>query len=198
MDNKLDNQSRDREIDPPFLQSFGRDFIPWFLLSTELLLGIFKKGQTPPLCSEKGATVFCHRAIQWFHRNCLIFFIKKINQIKPNFDKRMTIMIDCFKMTFVSAVFMAVLISLVFKKLILVIVKVNNSHKINKTVSCLAKTQPQPFLSNGILMILCVNVPIYSAYSIIRHAIAFVLCFMAKHAIVRFFRNGHFSLHFSS
>ena len=51
----------------------------------------------------------------------------------------MTIMTDCFKMTFVSAVFMAVLISLVFKKLILVIVKVNNSHKINKTVSCLAK-----------------------------------------------------------
>ena len=91
---------------------------------------------------------------------------------------------------------MAVLISLVFKKLILVIVKVNNLHKINKTVSCLAKTQPQPFLSNGILMILCVNVPIYCAYSVIRHA--FVLCFMAKHAIVRFFRNGHLSLDFSS
>ena len=66
-----------------------------------------------------------------------------------------TIMTDCFKMTFVSAVFMAVLISLVFKKLILVIVKVNNSYKINKTVSCLTKTQPEPFLSNGILMILC-------------------------------------------
>ena len=64
---------------------------------TELLLGIFKQGPTPPLCSEKGATVFCHRAIQWFHRNCLIFFIWKINQIKPNFDKRMTIMTDCFK-----------------------------------------------------------------------------------------------------
>ena len=63
----------------------------------------------------------------------------------------MTIMTDCFKMTFVSAVFMAVLISLVFKKLILVIVEVNNSHKINKTVSCLAKTQPQLFLSNGVL-----------------------------------------------
>ena len=60
--------------------------------------------------------------------------------MKLNFYKRMTIMTDCFKMTFVSAVFMAVLISLVFKKLILVIVKVNNSHKINKTVSCLAKT----------------------------------------------------------
>ena len=80
-------------------------------------------------------------------------------------------MTDCFKMTSVSAVFMAVLISLVFKKLILVIVKVNNSHKINKTVSCLAKTQPQLFLSNGILMILCVNVPIYCAYPIIRHAL---------------------------
>ena len=66
---------------------------------------------------------------------------------------------------------MAVLISLVFIKLILVIVKVNNSHKINKTVSCFAKTQPQPFRSNGILMILCVNVPIYCAYSIIRHAL---------------------------
>ena len=48
------------------------------------------------------------------------------------------VMTDCFKMTFVSAVFMAVLISLVFKKLTRVIVKVNNSHKINKTVSCLA------------------------------------------------------------
>ena len=83
----------------------------------------------------------------------------------------MTIMTDCFKMTFVSAVFMAVLISLVFKKLILVIVNVNNSHKINKTVSCLAKTLPQPFLSNGILMILCVNVPIYCDYSIIGHAL---------------------------
>ena len=83
----------------------------------------------------------------------------------------MTIMTDCFKMTLVSAVFMAILISLVFKKLILVIVKVNNSHKINKTVSCLAKTQPQPFLSNGILMILCVNVPIFCTYSIIRHAL---------------------------
>ena len=47
---------------------------------TELLLGIFKKGPTPPLCSEKGATVFCHRAIQWFNRNCLIFLIWKINQ----------------------------------------------------------------------------------------------------------------------
>ena len=44
----------------------------------------------------------------------------------------MTIMTDCFKMAFVSAVFMAVLISQVFIKLILVIVKVNNSHKINK------------------------------------------------------------------
>ena len=109
----------------------------------------------------------------------------------------MTIMTDCFNMTFVSAVFMAVLISLVFKKLILVIVKVNNSHKINKTASCLAKTQPQPFLSNGILMILCVNVPIFCAYSIIRHALH-LFCFTAKHAIVRFFRNGHFSLHFSS
>ena len=64
-------------------------------------------------------------------------------------------MTDCFKMTFASAVFMAVLISLVFIKLILVIVKVNNSHKINKTLSCLAKTQPQPFLYNGILMIVC-------------------------------------------
>ena len=109
----------------------------------------------------------------------------------------MTIMTDCFKMTFVSAVFMglAVLISLVFKKLILVIVKVNNSHKINKMVSCLAKTQPQPFPSNGILMVLCVNVPIFCAYSIIRHALH-LFCFTAKHAIVRFFRNGHFSLHF--
>ena len=64
---------------------------------------------------------------------------------------------------------MAVLISLVFIKLILVIIKVNNTHKINKTVSRLAKTQPQPFLSNGILMVLCVNVPIFCAYSIIRH-----------------------------
>ena len=91
----------------------------------------------------------------------------------------MTIMTDCFKMTFVSAVFMAVLISLVFKKLKLVIVKANNSHKINKTVSSLAKTQPQPFLSNGILMILCVNVPIFSAYSITRHALH-LLCFTAK------------------
>ena len=99
-------------------------------------------------------------------------------------------------MTFVSAVFMVVLISLVFKKLILAIVKVNNSHKINKTVSCLAKTQPQPFLSNGILMILCVNVPIFCV-CIIRHALH-LFCFAAKHAIVRFFRNGHFSLHFSS
>ena len=95
----------------------------------------------------------------------------------------MTIMTDCFKMTFVSAVFMAVLISLVLIKLILVIVKVNNSHKINKTVSCLAKTQPQPFLSNGILMILCVNVPIFCAYSIVRHALH-LFCFTAKHAIV--------------
>ena len=100
-----------------------------------------------------------------------------------NFDKRMTIMTDCFKMTFVSAVFMAVLISLVFIKLILVVVKVNNSHKINKTVSCLAKTQPQPFLSNGILMILCVNVPVFCAYSIIRYALQ-LFCFMAKPAIV--------------
>ena len=83
----------------------------------------------------------------------------------------MTIMTDCLKMTFVSVVFMAVLVSLVFKKLILVIVKVNNSHKINKTVSCLAKTQPQPFLPNGTLMILCVNVPIYCDFSIIRHAL---------------------------
>ena len=113
------------------------------------------------------------------------------------FDKRMTIMTDCFKMTFVSAVFMVVLINLVFIKLILVIVKVNNSHKINKTVSYLAKTQPQSFLSNGILMILCVNVPIFCAYSIIRHALH-LFCFTAKHAIVRFFRNGLFSLHFSS
>ena len=87
----------------------------------------------------------------------------------------MTIMTDCFKMTFVSAVFMAVLISLVFIKLIFVIIKVNNSHKINKTVSCLSETKPQPFLSIGILMILCVNVPILCAYSIIRHAFAFVL-----------------------
>ena len=83
----------------------------------------------------------------------------------------MTIMTDCFKMTFVSAVFMAVLISLVFKKLILVIVKVNNSYKINKMVSCLAKTQPQPSLANDILMILCVNVPIFCAYSIILHTL---------------------------
>ena len=74
-------------------------------------------------------------------------------------------------------------ISLVFIKLILVIVKVNNSHKINKTVSCLAKTQPQPFLSNGILMILCVNVPVFCAYSIFRHALQ-LFCFTAKHAIV--------------
>ena len=76
----------------------------WYLIQheqSELLLGIFKQGPTPPLCSEKGATVFCHRAIQWFHRNCSIFFIWKINQIKTNFDKRMTIMTDCFKMTFV-------------------------------------------------------------------------------------------------
>ena len=42
---------------------------------TELLLGIFKKEPTPPLCSEEGAKVFCHRAIQWFNRNCLIFLI---------------------------------------------------------------------------------------------------------------------------
>ena len=103
----------------------------------------------------------------------------------------MTIVTDCFKMTFVSAVFMAVLISIVFKKLILVIVKVTNSHKVNKMVSRLAKTQPQPFLSNGILMILCVNVPIFCAYSIIRHALH-LFCFTAKHAIVRFFGNGHF------
>ena len=109
----------------------------------------------------------------------------------------MTIMTDCSKMTFVSAVFMAVLISLVFKKLILVIVKVNNSYKINKTVSCLTKTQPEPFLSNGILMILCVNVPIFCAYSIIRHALH-LFCFTAKHAMSEIFRNGHFSLHFSS
>ena len=106
----------------------------------------------------------------------------------------MTIMTDCFKMTFVSVVFMAVLISLVFKKLILVIVKVNNSYK---TVSCLTKTQPEPFLSNGILMILCVNVPIFCAYSIIRHALH-LFCFTAKHAMSEIFRNGHFSLHFSS
>ena len=98
----------------------------------------------------------------------------------------MTIMTDCFKMTFVSSVFMVVLISLVFIKLILVIVQVNNSHKINKTVSCLAKTQPQPFLSNGILMILRVNVPIFC---IIRHALH-LFCFTAKHAIVRFFRKA--------
>ena len=90
----------------------------------------------------------------------------------------MTIMTSGFKMTFVSAVFMAVLISLVFIKLILVIVKVNNSHKINKTVSCLAKPQPQPFLSNGILMILCVNVRIFCAYSIIRPALH-LFCFTA-------------------
>ena len=47
---------------------------------SELLLGIFKKEPTPPLCSEDGAKVFCHRAIQWFNRNCLIFLIWKINQ----------------------------------------------------------------------------------------------------------------------
>ena len=163
-----------------------------------MLLGIFKQGPTPPLCSEKGATVFCHRAIQWFHRNGLIFFIWKINQIKPKFDKRMTSMTDSFKMTFVSAVFMTVLISLVFKKLILVIVKVNNLHKINKTVSCLAKTQPQPFLSNGILMILCVNVPIYCAYSVIRHAMQLFCALWPNMPLSDFFRNGHFSLHFSS
>ena len=88
-------------------------------------------------------------------------------------------MTDCFKMTFISAVFMAVLISLVFIKLILVIVKVNNSHKINVTLSCLAKTQPQPFLYNGILMILCVNVPIFRAYSNFYNSspIAFVLLY---------------------
>ena len=103
----------------------------------------------------------------------------------------MTIVTDCFKMTFVSAVFMAVLISIVFKKLILVIVKVTNSHKVNKMVSRLVKTQPQPFLSNGILMILCVNVPIFCAYSIIRHALH-LFCFTAKHVFVRFFGNGHF------
>ena len=91
----------------------------------------------------------------------------------------MTIMTDCLNMTFVLAVFMAVLISLVFKKLILVILKVNNSHKINKTVSCLAKTQPQFFLSNDILMILCVNVPIFCAYSIIRQALH-LFCFTAN------------------
>ena len=93
--------------------------------------------------------------------------------------------LKCDQLPVVSAVFMAVLISLVFIKLILVIVKVNNSHKINKTLSCLAKTQPQPFLYNGILMILCVNMPIFCAYSIIRHALH-LFCFMAKHAIVRF------------
>ena len=49
---------------------------------TELLLGIFKKEPTPPLCSEKGATVFCNRAIQWFNTNCLICLIWKINQTK--------------------------------------------------------------------------------------------------------------------
>ena len=145
---------------------------------------------------KKRGHSFCPRAFQWFHRNCLIFLIWKI--FKLNFDNSMTIMTDCFKMTFVSAVFMAVLISLVFKKLILVIVKkVNNSHKINKTVSCLAKTQPQPFLSNGILMILCVNVPIYCVYSIICHALH-LFCFAAKHAIVRFFKNGQFLIAFSS
>ena len=42
---------------------------------SELLLGIFKKEPTPPLCSEEGAKVFCHRAIQRFNRNCLIFLI---------------------------------------------------------------------------------------------------------------------------
>ena len=97
-------------------------------------------------------------------------------------------MVAAFKALFcrsISAVFMAVLISLVFKKLILVIVKVSISHKINKTVSCLAKTQPQPFLPNGILMILCVNLPIFCAYSIIRHALH-LFCFTAKHAIVFF------------
>ena len=82
---------------------------------------------------------------------------------------------------------MAVLISLVFIKLILVIVKVNN--KINKTVSCLPKTQPQPFLSNGILMILCVNVPIFCAYSIIRHALH-LFCFTANHGISRFLETA--------
>ena len=107
----------------------------------------------------------------------------------------MTIMTDCFKMTFVSAVFMAVLISLVFKKLILAIVKVNNSYKINKTVSCLTKTQPEPFLSNGILMILCVNVPIVCAYSIIRHA-QHLFCFTTKHAIVRNFQKRPFLIAF--
>ena len=116
-------------------------------------------------------------------------------------------MTDCFKMTFVSAVFLAVLISLVFKKLILAIVKVNNSYKINKTVSCLTKTQPEPFLSNGILMILCVNVPIFCAYSIIRHALHlfcfiyfffffFFFCFTAKHAIVRNFQKRPFLIAF--
>ena len=49
---------------------------------SELLLGIFKKEPTPPLCSEKGATVFCNRAIQWFNTNCLICLIWKINQTK--------------------------------------------------------------------------------------------------------------------
>ena len=75
------------------------------------------------------------------------------------------------------------------------IVNVNNSHKINKTVSCLAKTQPQPFLSNGILMILCVNVPIFCAYSIIRHALH-LFCFTAKHAIVRIFQKRPFLIAF--
>ena len=58
--------------------------ILWFDLQVSgLLLGIFKKEPTPPLCSEKGATVFWHRTIQWFNRNCLIFLIWKINQTKP-------------------------------------------------------------------------------------------------------------------
>ena len=90
---------------------------------------------------------------------------------------------------------MAALISLVFKKLILAIVKVNNSYKINKTVSCLTKTQPEPFLSNGILMILCVNVPIFCAYSIIRHALH-LFCFTTKHAIVRNFQKRPFLIAF--
>ena len=50
--------------------------------TAELLLGIFKKEPTPPLCSENGATVFCHRAIQWFNRNRSLFLKWKINQTK--------------------------------------------------------------------------------------------------------------------
>ena len=139
------------------------------ILTTELLLGIFKKEPTPPFCSEKGATVFCHRAIQWFHRNCLIFLIWKINQTKLWQTN------DYYDRLFENDIWFSSIYGCScqsrFQKANICYSQGKQLAQNKQTVSCLAKTQPQPFLSNGILMILCVNMPTYCDYSMIRHAL---------------------------